>query len=274
MAILYMTSKPKILVLMSDNRPLSPDLNKHNNFMSFVAYINKQYCAKYGYDFKYVIPYYKIDNGNLLSCIDVNTRQLRHSSYSKIAAVRANIEKYDYVVYIDSDCCFKNFDKSVEQIISKYANDNVIFQSNIPYNSDLPCAGFFIIKSTVENIAFLDRWYKTPTPLEFSKEWRETMAYPNKFGHYEFPPGKFWEQDLLWMLFVTKQIQVNVLDDIAFEEASNQYLRHLCAVFYGNQRDDYFRNIVHKLIAAGSPAFDQEILAINCEHLDTSTIYD
>jgi hypothetical protein len=269
-----MPSKPKILVLMSDNRPLSADVNKNNNFMSFVAYINKQYCSKYGYDFKYIIPYYKIDNGDLLSCIDLNTRQLRHSSYSKIASVRANIEKYDYVVYIDSDCCFMDFNKSVEQVIAKYKNDNIIFQSNVPYNSDLPCAGFFIIKHTPDNITFLDKWYKTPTPLESSIEWKQTIAYPNKFRHYNFSPGNFWEQDILWVFFVTKQIQVNVLDDIAFEEIPGQYLRHLCAVFFGNQRDGYFKNIVHKLIASGCPAFDHEINAINCEHIDTSTIYD
>ncbi len=269
-----MSLKSKILILMSDNRPLNPDINKHNNFMSFVAYINKQYCDKYGYDFKYVNPYYKINNGSLFSCIDVNTRQLRHSSYAKLPVVKAHIKNYDYIVYIDSDCCFKNFSISVESIIEKYNNSNIIFQSSAPYHPPLPCAGFFIIKNNAENIALLDTWYKTPIPLASSLEWQQTMNYCNMFTKYIFSPGKHWEQDILWMLIITKQIQVNIIDDIAMKEVKGQYYRHLCESLEGGQRDEYFCNIVKNLLASGYPAFDQEILAINCEYYDTSTVYD
>ncbi len=269
-----MTSKQKILVIMSDNRSLSADFSRNNNFMSFVAYINKQYCNKHGYDFKYVIPYYKIDNGNLLSCIDINTRQLRHSSYAKLPVVRAHIEKYDYVVYIDSDCCFTNFSVSVENIIERYNNSNIIFQSAAPFHPPLPCAGFFIIKNNAENIAVLDKWYKTPIPLASSFEWEQTMNYCNMFTKYIFSPGKHWEQDVLWMLIITKQLQVNIIDEIALREVQGQYCRHLCQSLEGGQRDDYFRNVVKNLIAVGYPAFDHEINAINCEHLDTSKIYE
>jgi hypothetical protein len=270
-----MSSKPHILVLMSDNRPLSPDLNKNNNFMSFVAYINKQYCDKYGYDFKYVIPYYKVNNGNVMSCINVNTRQLRHSSFAKLAALRANIEKYDYVVYIDSDCCIKNFTISLEQIIEKYTDKHIIFQSAAPYHPTLPNSGFFIVKNVPENIGFLDKWYKTPTPLETSPEWQQMHNYSLTFTNYKFYPEKHREQDILWVFVVTNQIKIILMkDEIAPIEIPGQYFRHLYELTEGHLRDSYFRNIVRKLIKSGSPAFDHEINAINCEHLDTSTIYD
>jgi hypothetical protein len=45
--------KAKILVLMSDNRPLNKEFD-NADFWSYCAYINKQYCNKHNYDFLYL----------------------------------------------------------------------------------------------------------------------------------------------------------------------------------------------------------------------------
>lgn len=69
---------------------------------------------------------------NILSCIDVNTKQLRHSSWSKLIMILEKIKDYEYIVYIDSDCIFKNFEISLEDIINKYNVNHFLFQSATP----------------------------------------------------------------------------------------------------------------------------------------------
>ncbi len=264
-----------ILVLMSDNRQLCNSITDAQNFWSYTAYINKKYCDKYGYDFKYVTPYYKTNTFDLYSCIDVNTGQLRHSAYAKIAAVRANIEKYSYVVYIDTDCVFKNFSISLESIISKYSDKNIIFQSNFPFHTPLPCSGFFIVKNTPEQIAVLDIWYKYEIPDNSSPEWQQVMDYAVTLCNYRFHPGKHWEQDVLWTLIITKQITVSVMEDEpAFKESSGQYIRHLCNSIEGHLRNSYFLEIVRNLFKDDILDFKKIIDSINYSTLDTSTIYD
>ena len=150
----------KILVFMSDNRPLDKTMEKAD-YPSLAASINSHYCKQYGYDFFYYQPYlYKkasrkrktiktiklertvisVDN-QLYNCVDPNTKEKRHAAWSKILSAQKALRlSYDYVVYIDSDCIFKK-DKTIEDFIKPYHQD-ILFLNNKPFNPDKPCSGF------------------------------------------------------------------------------------------------------------------------------------
>jgi lipopolysaccharide biosynthesis glycosyltransferase len=241
--------KEKILVIMIDNRKLSQEYDPQS-FWSNSALINKKYCDKFGYDFKYISPYYKTNTNDLYSCIDINTHELRHSSWSKIPVVINMLDKkYEYIVYIDSDCIFKNFDISIEEKIQQYKDSSRIFQSNYPWHPELPCAGFFILKNILENVTFLNKWYTYKIPAYDSAEWQNTLQMSQKTSSYNWSPGKHWEQDALWSLLANKQCSVTVdISEVALEEKSGQYLRHVSSV-ESNMRNQYFAKIFKEMIA-------------------------
>lgn len=126
----------RILVLQSDDR----DQNQEG-YHSYCSKINQLYCEKYGYDYHYekVTPYN------------------RHPSWFKLPFCIEMIDKhgtdYDYYVYIDSDCIFKDFDRSIEYYIesvdyvSKKSDAHITFLNDQPWDKFLPCAGFFIFTS-------------------------------------------------------------------------------------------------------------------------------
>lgn len=257
---------------MSDNRKLSASYDP-NSYWSNTAYINKNYCDKFGYDFKYVNPYYKENTHSLYSCIDPNTKKLRHSSWSKIPVVLNNLnENYSHVVYIDSDCIFRNFTIPLEDKIQQYNDSAFIFQSNAPWHPKSPCAGFFICKNTDENRNFLKKWFSYPMPIYNSPEWQNTLKMAKKYHPYDWTPGKHWEQDALWSLIASNKCKVTVdITEVAFDEKKEQYLRHVCSA-HEKSRNDYFNNIITQMLNKNFPSYETIIEKIHKETLDTSTV--
>lgn len=256
---------------MSDNRELSPTYDP-NSYWSNTAYINKQYCDKFGYDFKYVTPYYKVNTHSLYSCIDKNTNEMRHSSWSKIPVVLNNLnEKYSHVVYIDSDCIFRNLTIPLEDKIQQYNDCNFIFQSNAPWHPGLPCAGFFICKNTDENRNFLKSWFTYHMPTYDSPEWQNTLTMAKKIYPYDWTPGKHWEQDALWSLIANKKCKKVTVDtsEVAFIEKEWQYLRHICSR-HKKSRDEYFSNIVTEMLNNKFPPYEDVVQKIQKMAMDTS----
>ena len=262
--------KLKILVIMSDNRKLSQE-NNPQDFWSNTAYINKNYCDKFGYDFKYINPYYKENTNNLYSCIDMNTYELRHSAWSKIPIMlNALDKKYEYIVYIDSDCVFRNFNISIEEKIQQYKESPLIFQSNFPWHPKLPCTGFYIVKNSPENITFLNKWYNYKLPTYNSTEWQNTLRMAKTSCSYDWVPGKHWEQDALWSMIANNLSNVTVdISEVALEEHKGQYVRHVCSV-ESNNRNKYFTRVVTEMIANNFPSYNSIIKSIHAEEVDTA----
>jgi len=221
---------------MSDNRPLDK-----TGYHSFAASINSHYCKKHGYDFIYYQPYlYKKSTKNhktirtiqlertsisndkqLYNCIDPITKETRHSAWSKIlSAQRALRLSYDYVVYIDSDCIFK--DKSIEDFIKPYHQD-ILFLNNKPWNQDKPCSGFFILKNNANTKKFVKDWYHVQLPEKNKK-------HP-------------WEQDGLWSMY--KNYDIGLIDEWMFEEKKGQMLRHIGS-HEAENRIPYFKAFIKK----------------------------
>jgi hypothetical protein len=220
----------KIAVFISDNRPL--DSNKTScQYNSCAAYINTIYCLGHKYNFYYFKPFGDRTDG-VMVCRDPNTGEKRHASWSKLqSAYMLLCNQYDYIVCIDSDCVFKNIQKSLESIISKFPDHDIITANNAPYHPHLPCCAFFICKNTEWTRKFLQTWYMHKNPSSDSNEWKRVIEIANKtYTTPNFKLGTYWEQDTLWLLMQDPEIaaRIHIMDEpIMFAESSDQYLIHI-----------------------------------------------
>lgn len=217
----------KVLILMTDSRPLCNNLDIAD-YNSLVACINYKYAERHNYKFLYMNPKNRNVSGNRpgsrggLNCASLSGNP-RHSSWSKILSTIKtiiNYSDYDFLIYIDSDCIFNNFDMNVIDYLtfSKNINDkkldltkDIFFLNNNPFNPDLPCAGFYIAKIN-KNV------------LEFMKLWYFNEDYPN---NDIFHP---WEQNVLFHSIHndnTLNTKYEVINDWMFRELEGQYLRHI-----------------------------------------------
>ena len=212
----------KICVFMSDNRPLSSNL-ENAEYNSYVAAINSEYCKKYKYDFLYYQPYlYNKEPLSIHNCIDPNTGDTRHASWSKLLSTQKALElDYDYVVYIDSDCIFKNFNIPLEKYINQYPEKDLIFFSNKPWSEDEPCAGFFICKVSDSSKEIVKNWYNYSVPNH------------NKYHMYE--------QNALWETY--KTLNIAIIKETMFDEVDGQFLRHI-GINVHYQRIPYFKDFI------------------------------
>jgi len=209
-------SVKKILILMSDNRPLGKDYN------ALTACINYEYSRKHGYDFIYYRPYLKNSSSNELNnCLDAKGNE-RHASWSKLLSSKKALElNYDYIVYIDSDCIFKDFTRRIEEYIQPFSGKDILFLNDKPWNTSYPCAGFYICKVNLESKRLMNDWYSIDMP-------ENNIKHP-------------WEQAALVKLY--KGYNIQIIDDWMFQEKEGQYLRHI-ASYEKEKRLPYFNNFI------------------------------
>jgi hypothetical protein len=215
----------RILVFMSDNRNLDTDIHCAS-YNSLVAAINYEYCKRHNYDFVYYRPYLnnRYDTP-LYNCIDPNTGDLRHASWSKLLSTSKVLElSYDYIVYIDSDCIFKDFNQSLESFIHPYSHYQILFLNNKPcHNDHLPCAGFYVLRVSDYTKQFVRDWY--------------AVNLRNKNRDHA------WEQDALWHIYT--RYSVGIIDSWMFLEVEGQFLRHIHS-FDNSSRIPYFRSFIDR----------------------------
>jgi len=213
----------KILVVMSDNRPIQTDL-ENAEYNSLTAAINYNYCKINGYDFIYYQPYYKeIDLSSPYNCVHFHTGNVRSTSWSKLLSVYLTMDMgYDYIVYIDTDAILKTMNYKIEDFIQKYDNDFIFFDDspNLRLNiSNTACAGFFIVKVSERTKSNIKEWYNNTT-------------YP------QFDVTPFYEQTIL-NFCLSEKINMTIVPEIHFEEEPGQLVRHMHSGIMG-LRWDYF----------------------------------
>ena len=234
----------KILVCMSDNRRLRGDLDTAD-YNSLAAAINAAYCKAQGYDFRYYRPYLN-DRAEepLYNCMDAKGR-LRHASWSKLLSMQRAVAVavpggYEYVVYIDSDCIFKDWSHRIEDMIKP--GYDILVATDAPFHPEMPCAGFFILKVGSPALKFTaskrPSTEKAGSPaLRFLKDWYGVdMPRRNK--------GRYWEQSALWSFFKSRP-ELALIDNCNFfkEGGPDQCLRHI-ASFQKGLRIPYFRDFL------------------------------
>lgn len=233
----------KILVYMSDNRILSNNFNT-SNYNSLAACINYEYCIKKNYDFIYYRPYLNDkDNIILNNCIDPNTKLTRHCAWAKVLSAKLALgQDYDYTVYIDSDCIFKDFNKTIESLIKQYDN-NIIFLNDNPSNPDKPNSGFFICKNCSESLKFINDWYNVNIPDKNIKH--------------------SWDQAGLWTIY--QKYNIAIVNDLMLVEKEGQFIRHICHI-ENKIRVPYFKNVIN----IHNMKYDDNIFKIKC--IDYNTV--
>jgi hypothetical protein len=224
-----------ILILQSDNRDVSDTID-NTDYNTLTAIINYQYSQTHNYDFKYLRPHLNNDF-TLFNCLSP-TKGSRHSSWAKLLSV-LNIlnqyKQYEYIVYIDSDCIFSNQDLSISDYLTQIKNINnqplnlnkdFFFVNNKPWDSNLPCAGFFILHNTEDSYNILKEWYNN-----------------NNNPYYD--RIHVWEQYSLQYHIINKyNDNIEVIDDWMFRPFDNQFLRHIGSE-EGYNRIPFFKNYIN-----------------------------
>jgi len=250
-------NKLKILFHMSDNRPIKKYSNINDaSYNGLAAVINYEYCKKYGYDFKYYVPYLnQLEPLNLYNCLDPNNDQPRHASWSKLLASQVALdseENYDYIVYLDSDCIVKNFDIPLESIIYGNENKNMIFFWDRPCTHNEPNAGVYICKNNFNTKRMIEEWYNVNIP------------YQNI--------NRIWEQSALWKVYKGWQAldsdNLVILENINMVEKENQYLRHI-TTGESKHRVTYFRDFIERK----KINYTENLKNIIEEQFDTNLLY-
>lgn len=125
------TRKNNILLITYDNRPNLPYIKIHNENM-------KKYCQKWG--FKYIFKT-KCDYNNYWCKI-----------YLVLSALNSN--KYDYVMWLDSDTYIFNMNINLSDVFNKYSS-HIFIGSDNNKKYDLTNAGVFAIKNSQIGKEFL-----------------------------------------------------------------------------------------------------------------------
>jgi hypothetical protein len=242
-----------ILVFMSDNRSIENENENEKEkagYYALVAAINHAYCKKHNYDFIYYRPYLNNKNQiNLYNCIDLNTNTLRHAAWSKLLSTGMSLDSnYDYVVYIDSDCIFKDFNYKLESIIHSNSDKDILFFNNKPWGEHVPCAGFYISKVANYTKQFFMDWYNVNIP-----------SYNKKHA---------WEQDALWNIY--GKYNIGILDTMMFRENEGQFLRHVGCCDETNHLPNFREKYFMEFINTHNINYAENIKEIKCIEFNTN----
>jgi hypothetical protein len=193
----------RILVFQSDNRLLT---RNQNDYHSLSAVINYQYCQKHGYDYIYYRPY--LDDptsSSIYTCLDSN-HELRHSTWAKLFSTDLALDQeYDYVVYMDTDCIFKDFDQKIETFVLAYPEKDILFLNDKPWRRDRPNGGFYVLKVNSYTKRFAKDWYLYSIP-------ERNRVHP-------------FDQAALWMIYM--KYNLKFVDQWFMREEPGQWLRHV-----------------------------------------------
>lgn len=125
----------KIAIITFDNRKNTKYIELHNKNIT-------EYCKKWNYEY---IFYDKCVH-NVYWC----------KLYFVLDALKT--QKYDYVMWMDSDTIIKNPNISLDSIINKYSSDIYV---NLDNGSAVYCSGVFIIKNSPMGISYLEDCIKS-----------------------------------------------------------------------------------------------------------------
>ena len=161
---------------------------------------NEEYITLHDQSFK---KYSRLHNYEYLR-VDNCPKEESTTYWCKIHKVKEHINNYDYVMWVDSDTIITNYDISLDAIISKIGEPDIIIGEDEPI-SFLPinilCAGVFLIKSSTIGKSFIDDClHKIPDNCILNNKEQGVWA------------GICYEQGIMNMLLKTKYKNYFYLD--------------------------------------------------------------
>ena len=137
---------PSTALLMADNRPpvLSQPRVSTLTYPALAFALNALYACAHGYD----LLYYRMASAECQHA----TQGVRHASYCKLPAIAHALEKYNTVVFIDSDSFFLQRNVSVPELLQQYAppahatpsRPAVWLANDLPQLGERPNGGFHV----------------------------------------------------------------------------------------------------------------------------------
>lgn len=135
---------------------------KQQVFGDIAAELMKKYSAKHNYDFKY----YTKDKFYFVPGLGIDSleqqdptkqfKQTRVPNWNKVSIVASNIDKYDFVLWVDSDIFFLKDDKRLEELFELdrfYDKEFFLCPDAESLN-----VGFFLIKNSPNMKLLLRQW--------------------------------------------------------------------------------------------------------------------
>jgi hypothetical protein len=230
--------KDKIIVITADNRKIF--LNKKFNELKYYElsfFINSNYCYKRKIDFKYLkikdiyrnIFFNSKDTISSYSSIAKNTRS---ASWTKLLCIYFYLKKkYDYIIYMDSDCIFYNHNFSLHKLIEKIKKEKKegLLYSDKPWNCNLPNAGFMILHNSKYIKNLIKYWWNSKDYIHSHKH-----PYEQKKLH------DFWTSNL----FNIKNNIIFIKKNISSIKSNKNFIYHITSNY--KNREDLLKKIIIK----------------------------
>jgi hypothetical protein len=143
----------------------------------YLANLNKKkYCEKYNIDYRFYL----------------GRASKRHAQWDKIQCVLQNLSEYDYIIWMDSDAVFNNFDVSIIDIINNNQEYDALFCSDVCYsegqNHLLVNTGVMVFKNSQWSFDILNKVWNSVS--DYSIENLKKHSYEG-FPHEQ---GKLCEE--------------------------------------------------------------------------------
>jgi len=221
-------NKLKILIITAEDRNHSFIKIHDKNF--------KKYCAIHGY--KYIRE---------SNC----PRSISTTYWCKIHLVKKYLDqdKYDYVVWADSDTIITNFKVPLEFFISKY-NKDIIIGKDCTFNDSFIDinAGFFIVKNSIRGRSFINNC------LETIRKKPKCIINNKEQGKWA---GPCYEQGVMNELYRSDMynncIYVDNNKELIYNDCYKSYIKdlkkykphivHLCGIS-NEKRTEFFKNYI------------------------------
>jgi hypothetical protein len=140
-------------VIMGDDRAVITGEHAKKSYSSLAYEINRRFCEKKGWDFRYEKYALPQRPWGVWQGYSREASEHRAPTWIKLLAVHSALQRnHDYVIWIDSDCIFYNHDRSWDAILGEFSNPmlHLIGWLDNPFHSDKFCAGFFIVRNSME----------------------------------------------------------------------------------------------------------------------------
>lgn len=215
-----MSKNNKICVISAATKNLKWQYDKTN-------FIKQQYCDKYGYTFKFIE-------------LDVDTKK---SYFSRQDLILENLKNYEYVVWMDVDAWFNNFDINLLDIIEKYLVDDISLLCAADHDIKSPKdflfayinSGILVFKSNKHSEKIIELW---------KKQTDDVVALKNAITKLNDQP--FLSTRILFDDFVnthTARITATELNWFIWHEPTNdKFILHAAGIKLRPNRDKIFYN--------------------------------
>jgi hypothetical protein len=156
----------RVCVVMGDDRPVLSGDAARGSYPSLAYEINRRFCARQGWDFRYEHYWLPERPWGKLSAYSSAARQHRGASWVKILAITRGLDLgYERVIWIDSDCIFYRDDADWSDFLGSFDDPQLQFAGWLdrPFHDDQPCCGFFALRNSDQVRDMLSGIWNTPS---------------------------------------------------------------------------------------------------------------